>query len=272
MVSTQAASQDTQGGAVVQVTPLVQRIVLKKNDYHEIAWSISVDKPATINQARTDCGCLTITTNLPINLKPGQEQKIEGIARGGLVGTKTISFLGIGVASEAKVTIEDPSGRGKPKEQFIELVRQATRKGSHVTVLAHDVRDGSYSPCQCANEPLGGAERLKAIARITNGLTPRPKLWLTGLVDSEKESKEVGRLLAQGWRQPPDNAVIISQRPHIAAQKAPTALVIPRGSRGGGHQRILDPWPGMGSTIIVVVRKANGRIESKKPFLLSGNW
>jgi hypothetical protein len=103
-------------------------------------------------------------------------------------------------------------------------------------------------------------------------MDPRPRLWLTGRVDPAQVSEGVGKLLSLGWKQAPDDAVVISQRPQVAVRKNKQALIIPQGARGGGHQRILDPWPGMGATVMVVVTKPNGVIKNTETFLLTGTW
>jgi hypothetical protein len=258
--------------AAATIDPLVQSISLAKDDRAELSWSITVAQEATLTQVRSDCGCLTVTTPLPLPMKPEQPYRITASVRGGLVGTKNLFFSGSNIQGRAQVQIQDPVGVGSPRARLRELLERAGVAGASVAIIAHDVRDGSPSPCQCADVPLGGADRLHAVAAMVREAVPTAGLWLSGRIDAPGPENQLAELLAGGWTKAPPAAVLVSQRPHVAVRKNPAALIIPQGAPAGGHQRILDPWPGMGASIVVVIRKPNGAIDLTQTILLTGDW
>ena len=212
-----------------------------------------------------DCACVRPLNQLPFTVAGGAKVPLQFAISVLLPGAKEIRVHTSAGILRARIDLS-ASDQLRSGRNILETAWQKMPAGASLLVVAHDLRAGDPTACNCSPVGLGGVKRLRhftdwiAQHQATHELAA-PTLLLSGSV-SESPGGVAAILLSSGWRRAQRSEIVVSERPLVRLRNDDKALVVPSTTSGPlpAHGRLLIPLLRDGTGVSAVIRRADGII------------
>ncbi len=243
--------------AALTASPAWQRCELAAGATAHIDVQVCADRDCSLLAIETDCGCLAVTTALPLAVTAAQPATVRLRVVGIRSGVKTVTFRS--TIGSATVTVQVvTSGIGQGEDLLRTMVNLAAARRQRAWFVLHDLK-GALRNCGCSTGALGGVEHLAALPAACQAIAPGVtcEFVLTGDIDGPHAGLEAA-LMARGWRR--DERVIASADPAVALRVPDVVAVVATAPAAINHRRLLRPLLDRGMVVDVLLVDRDGSI------------
>ncbi|HYE04118.1 MAG TPA: multiheme c-type cytochrome [Planctomycetota bacterium] len=241
----------------VSASPTWQRCELAAGATSEVELLLCAARDCSLIAVDTDCGCIAVTTGLPLAIAAGQPAAIRLRVVGVRSGVKTVTLRSTAGAATATIQVVT-SGIGQGDDLLRTMLNLAAARRQRAWFVLHDLK-GALRNCGCSSGALGGVEHLAALPAACAAIAPSVacEFVLSGDVDGPHAGLEAA-LAARGWRR--DERVIASADPAAALREPDVVAVVVTAPAPINNRRLLRPLLDRGMVIHVLLVDRDGSI------------